>query len=87
MANMNLSCLRSANSVSRIQSGPDDHGIAYEALLVAILTEISKSDDGHEAIQRIRRYLNDALPGGKFTTSLRIADDIISEAVGEAPKA
>lgn len=74
----NQSCLRSRGSALSVTSTDEEHAIAHEALLIAILVEIANHSASNQTLNNIFGQAASALTGKPKST--KIVQDLITEA-------
>lgn len=79
MSSFNQTSLRSSNSPLRVDTTNEQHAIAHEALLVAMLTHLARSAGSNSALLELEDTVK-KLIGNSHPSSHRIASDLINEA-------
>ncbi|WP_145931686.1 hypothetical protein [Yersinia bercovieri] len=77
-------------SVRAQQGGPDanlpgeDHLIAHEALLIALMVECANESDNDQFLSSVRGTLNEILDTARYLDASKIANGLIDEADDKA---
>jgi len=79
MSSFNLTSVRSSSSPLRTDTTPQEHAIAHEVLLVAILTDLARAKGCPSALIELRQTV-ESIIGKSHPNSFRIASDLINEA-------
>lgn len=79
MSSFNLSSLRSSGSPLRVDTTNEQHAVAHEALLVAMLTHLARAAGSNSALLELEDTVK-KLIGNSHPNSHRIASDLINEA-------
>lgn len=76
----NLSSLRSKNSPMAKQTNPEEHAIAHEVLLIAIMKELRNISGDPMTLNNVHNTCSQILDAVGRPNSKAIATDLISEA-------
>lgn len=76
----NLSSLRSRNSPMAKQTTPDEHAVAHEVLLIAILKELKNISGDPKVLINVHKTCSALLDAAGRPNSKAIAGDLITEA-------
>lgn len=86
MTTFNQTCLRSSGSPLRVETTPQEHAIAHEVLLVALLTNVARASGSNLILNELEATVK-SLIGTSHPNSSRIASDLITEAKQNLDKA
>ncbi|WP_105663300.1 hypothetical protein [Cronobacter dublinensis] len=76
----NLTSLRSSNSPLAKQTTPEEHAVAHEALLLAILKELQRISGDQNTLVNIQNTCSQILERADRNRSKAITFDLITEA-------
>ena len=84
MSSLNQTSVRAQQGESDANLPGEDHMIAHEALLVALMVECANESDNDQFLSSVRDTLNEILGTSRYLEASKIANGLIDEADDKA---
>ncbi|MGM7969459.1 hypothetical protein ACS77P_01245 [Yersinia enterocolitica] len=84
MSSLNQTSVRAQQGETDANLPGEDHLIAHEALLVALMVECANESDNDQFLFSVRETLNGILSSSRFLDASKIANGLLDEADDKA---